>query len=78
LLTCNEFLVWLNEYLDETAAAEIRQKVDAHASGCPNCFVILDTTKRTIQIYKGMEPQSPPLEIHKRIMAALEQRQAQK
>jgi hypothetical protein len=74
LLTCKEFLGWLNEYLDETAAQEVREMVESHTSSCPNCFVIMDTTKRTIQIYKGMDPQSPPIEVHNRIMAALEKR----
>jgi len=76
LLTCKEFLVWLNEYLDETAAAEIRAKVEAHISTCPNCWVIFDTTKKTLQIYKGMEPQPLPAELHSRLMSAIEKRLA--
>jgi hypothetical protein len=74
LLTCKEFLGWLNEYLDETAAGEIRALVESHISSCPNCWVIHDTTKKTIQVYKGMEPQPLPSQVHNRIMAALEKR----
>ncbi|MBK5293539.1 MAG: zf-HC2 domain-containing protein [Acidobacteriia bacterium] len=82
MLTCKEFLGWLNEYLDETAAAEIRSLVESHISTCPNCWVIHDTTKKTLQVYKGMEPQLLPPEIHNRILsllekAALEKRAAQ-
>ena len=29
-------------------------------SECPNCFVIVDTTEKTLQIYKGVEPQTIP------------------
>ena len=54
--------------------AEIRRRVEAHVSECPNCFVVFDTTKKTLQIYKGMEPQPIPQDVHSRLMAALEKR----
>jgi anti-sigma factor (TIGR02949 family) len=74
LLTCKEFLDELSEYLDETAQGEVRKKLEAHVSECPNCWVIVDTTKKTLQIYKGMEPQAIPEELHSRLMKALEKK----
>jgi anti-sigma factor RsiW len=74
LLTCKEFLTELNDYLDESADADLRRKLEAHVTECPNCFVIFDTTKRTIQVYKGMQPQAIPDDVHSRLMAALEKR----
>lgn len=74
LLTCKEFLQELNQYLDEEIDAELRVKLEAHINNCPNCFVIFDTTKRTLQVYKGMEPQVIPGEVHTRLMMALEKR----
>jgi anti-sigma factor (TIGR02949 family) len=76
LLTCKEFLQELNQYLDEDIDAELRCKLESHVNACPNCFVIFDTTKRTIQVYKGMEAQTIPSEVHSRLMAALEKRMA--
>ena len=76
LLTCKDFLSELNEYFDETTDAEIRRRVEAHVSECPNCFVVFDTTKKTLQIYKGMEPQPIPQDVHSRLMAALEKRRS--
>jgi hypothetical protein len=38
--------------------------------------VIVDTTKKTLQVYKGMEPQQIPDEIHCRLMAALQRKMA--
>jgi anti-sigma factor (TIGR02949 family) len=78
LLTCKEFLQELNEYLDENIDAELRRKLEAHINNCPNCFVILDTTKRTVQVYKGMEAQVIPQEVHTRLMTAIEKRMAAK
>lgn len=76
LLTCKDFLSELNEYLDETADADIRRRVEEHVSECPNCFVVFDTTKKTLQIYKGMEPQPIPQDVHSRLMAALERKRS--
>ncbi len=78
MLTCKEFLQELNEYLDENIDAELRRKLEAHINGCPNCFVIFDTTKKTVQVYKGMEPQVIPEDVHSRLMVALEKRMASK
>jgi hypothetical protein len=78
LLTCKQFLEELSDYLDEKTDAELRGKLQAHINECPNCWVICDTTKKTIQIYKGMEPYPIPSEIHARLMSALELKMARK
>jgi len=78
LLTCKEFLQELSDYLDENVDAEIRAKLERHITECPNCWVVCDTTKKTIRIYKGMEPQPIPPEIESRLMSALEKKVAAK
>ena len=78
MLTCKQFLEELTDYLDEKTDPELRQKLEQHISDCPNCWVICDTTKKTIQIYKGMDPVSIAPDIHDRLMAALEQKMARK
>jgi anti-sigma factor RsiW len=78
LLTCKDFLHELSEYLDESIDAETRAKLDRHISGCPNCWVIADTTKKTIQIYKGMDPYPIPPDVETRLMQALEKKMAEK
>ena len=54
MLTCKDFLKELSEFLDESVDAEVRSKLEKHITECPNCWVIADTTRKTIQIYKGM------------------------
>jgi anti-sigma factor (TIGR02949 family) len=76
LLTCKEFLQELTDYLDSTVDAELRVKLERHISECPNCFVILDTTQKTIKVYKGVEPQAIPEEVHIRLMKAVERKMA--
>ncbi len=76
MLTCKEFLQELTDYLDSTVDVELRRKLEAHINECPNCFVILDTTQRTIKVYKGMQPQEIPQEVHVRLMKAVERKMA--
>jgi len=78
LLTCKDFLSELSDYLDERIDAELRAKLERHITECPNCWVIADTTRRTIQIYKGMAPYPIPSEVENRLMAALEKKMAAK
>jgi len=78
LLTCKQFLDELSDYLDEQTDAELRQKLEKHINECPNCWVICDTTKKTIQIYKGMDPYPIPQDVHSRLMSALEHKMARK
>jgi anti-sigma factor RsiW len=78
LLTCKDFLRELSDYLDESLDAEIRAKLEKHITECPNCWVIADTTRKTIKIYKGMEPYPIPTDMQDRLMAALEKKMSAK
>ena len=76
MLTCKDFLNELSEFLDESVGPEVRQKLEAHVSECPNCWVIVDTTKKTLQVYKGMEAQEIPEDMRSRLMEALQKKMA--
>jgi anti-sigma factor RsiW len=78
LLTCKDFLNELSDFLDETLDAEVRAKLERHITECPNCWVIADTTRKTIRVYKGMDPYQIPTDVESRLMAALERRMAAK
>jgi anti-sigma factor RsiW len=78
LLTCKDFLRELSDYLDESIDAQIRARLEEHISACPNCWVIADTTRRTIKIYKGMEPYTVPADVQERLMAAIDRKIAAK
>ena len=58
--------------------AALRAKLEQHLSDCPNCWVICDTTKKTIRVYKGMDPCNIPAEVHSRLMIALEKKISKK
>jgi len=78
LLTCKQFLAELSDFLDESLGVEERRKLEDHINKCPNCWVIADTTRKTIQVYKCSEPVQIPTDIRSRLMKALERKMASK
>lgn len=78
MLTCKDFLQELSDYLDENVDAEVRARLEKHITECPNCWVIADTTRKTIKIYKGMESHTIPADVESRLLKALEKKMAAK
>jgi anti-sigma factor RsiW len=76
LLTCKDFLNELNDYLDDATSPGLRQEIEAHLAECPNCWVICDTTRKTIQVYKGMDLHPLPERVHEKLMDAIARRAA--
>ena len=74
MLTCKDFLNELSDYLDETVDKEALAKLEHHITECPNCWVIADTTRKTIRIYKGMDPHPLPSDVESRLLRALEKK----
>jgi len=63
LVTCKQFLQELNDYLDPNVDAALKANLESHVNKCPNCFVIVDTTLKTLQVYKGMEAKAIPEDV---------------
>ena len=78
MLTCKQFLAELSDFLDESLGREERRKLEDHINQCPNCWVIADTTRKTIQVYKCSEPVQIPTDVRSRLMKALERKMASK
>lgn len=77
MLTCKDFLAELSDYLDEKTDSELRAKIEKHITECPNCWVVCDTTRKTIEVYKGHEKKCCiPSDVQTRLMSAFERRLA--
>jgi anti-sigma factor RsiW len=74
LLTCAQLLHELNDFLDEALDGMSRAELEQHLGKCPNCQVLVDTTKKTVRVFKGLEPCPIPPEVESRLLAAIEKR----
>ena len=74
LVTCKHFLQELNDFLDHTLEPNLRSELERHVSECPNCWVLCNTTEKTLKVFKGMEPQNVPPDIQARLLEALERK----
>jgi anti-sigma factor RsiW len=77
LLTCKDFLSELTDYLDEKIDADLRAKLEKHMAECPNCWVVCDTTRKTISVYKDHERACCiPTDVQARLLLAFEKMRA--
>ena len=78
MVTCKQFLQELNDYLDPNVDATLKANLEAHVNKCPNCFVIVDTTLKTLQVYKGMEAKTIPEDVEASLWKAIERKMAER
>ena len=73
-ITCRDFLREVSDYLDDAVDVGLKAELERHITQCPNCFVVLDTTKKTLQVYKGQEAKQLPDQVESRLLAALQKK----
>ena len=74
MIKCRQFFEQLGDYLDGDAGAALRSDVERHIGHCHDCWVMVDSCKKTISIYQSQELRAIPAELHDRLMQALEAR----
>ncbi len=70
-MTCSDFLKELTDYLDDTIDAATRAELEDHLNWCHNCYVICNTTKKTVEIYRGSEIYELPEDLRGKLRAAI-------
>ena len=70
---CQELIQHLNDYIDDELDADLCGKIEAHIESCPKCKVVVNTLKKTIQLYQDDgESVTLPLDARSRLFKALE------
>jgi len=79
---CTEFLKELTDYLDGTITVSVREELEEHLHWCNECHVVLNTTKKTIQIYRDNQiyelPDTLRSKLHDAILSKCKQSKASK
>ena len=73
-MKCSEFLNELTNYLDGALDDQTKAELDGHLAWCHNCYVVCDTTRKTIEIYRNSELYELPDDLRARLQAAIMKR----
>ena len=61
----------LADLIDDTVSREMRADLQEHLRGCEHCEVTLNTTRKTIQIYRSHEIYEMPTGLRERLHKAI-------
>jgi anti-sigma factor RsiW len=64
---CRELIDNLSGYLDGELDPELARRIVRHLEHCEDCNIVVDTTKKTIQICCSTEPTPLPEDVHERL-----------
>ena len=70
-MTCSDFLKELTDYLDDSMDAQTRAELEDHLQWCHNCYVVCNTTKMTIEIYRDSHLYELPDDLRGRVRSAI-------
>lgn len=70
-MTCKEFLKELTDYLDDSMDESTRAELEDHLQWCHNCYVVCDTTKKTIAIYRDSKMYELPDDLRTKLQSAI-------
>ncbi len=73
-MNCKKVILDLTSYLDGVLDSHTRVELEEHLSRCTDCRVVVDTCRKTIQIFCNSEPVPLPEDVRQRLHSALLER----
>jgi hypothetical protein len=70
-VTCTEFLAQLDELIDNEVSVPLRADLEDHLRECEHCEITLNTTRKTIEIYRSHEIYELPDDLRARLEKAI-------
>ena len=69
---CQGLLSSLSEYIDGELPPELCKEIEKHLEGCDNCRVVLNTTRRTIDLVQIPLEEAVPDDVRDRLFKRLD------
>lgn len=70
-MKCADFLKELTDYLDGVIDSKTKNELEEHLQWCHNCYIVCNTTQRTIEIYRDSELYELPDDLRSRLRSAI-------
>ena len=77
-MNCKGVIRELSDYIDGDLDPGLKRELERHLTDCEDCHLIVDQTRKTIEILCGCEPLALPADVRSRLHSALRQKMAQK
>lgn len=70
-MTCTEFIAQLDDLLEDKVPQALRAELEEHLRGCEHCVITMNTTRKTIEIYRSHELYELPEALRVRLQKAI-------
>lgn len=68
---CKALLGSLSEYIDGELPSDLCAEIEKHLEGCDNCRIVLNTTRRTIDLVQMPAEENVPDDVRDRLFKRL-------
>jgi predicted anti-sigma-YlaC factor YlaD len=70
---CRHLLSSLSGYIDHDLSQELCDEIERHLAGCENCQIVIDTLRRTVELYhESSTPATLAEDVRRRLYMRLE------
>lgn len=77
-MNCKGVIREISNYIDGDLDPAVTKELERHLDHCEDCRMIVDQTRKTIEIFCGAEPVALTEDVRDRLHAALRERKNQK
>ncbi|HZV89482.1 MAG TPA: zf-HC2 domain-containing protein [Candidatus Binatus sp.] len=70
-MNCENVIHELSDFIDGDLDGALKQELESHLKDCEDCRLVVDQTKKTIEVFCDSEPVELPGEVRARLHDAL-------
>ncbi len=70
-MNCENLIHELSDFIDGDLDGALKQELESHLKDCEDCRLVVDQTKKTIEVFCDCEPVELPGEVRARLHDAL-------
>lgn len=70
-MNCKGVIREISDYIDGDIEAAVKQEIERHLAHCEDCAMVVDQTKKTIEIFCDSQPVALPDDVRSRLHDAI-------
>ncbi len=69
---CQHLLSQISSYVDGELGKTMCEEIERHLAGCQNCRVVVDTLRKTVELYQAQGAEPVPGDVQERLYKVLD------